>query len=264
MPRRMTRDVDHLEGDAGDGDLVTAADRVLGIVRRDREATARRPGPQRLELAGRRPDLRARAVRQGGDAADVVDVGVRDEDRRRGRAHSREVETQVGRVVAGVDDHGFSRAALGAHDVTVALEGPHHEAVDDERHGERLSVSRCGNASRMQRWNLLDLDAPEGRRDPIVLHSDDGARAVLIVLSPGQSLGDHQVKENAWVTVIDGTVEITVDGERSEAGPGTLGALRSRRAARAERRARRTRRAAARAVAGRRPLPGRRLRRRPC
>jgi quercetin dioxygenase-like cupin family protein len=74
----------------------------------------------------------------------------------------------------------------------------------------------------MQRWNLLDLDAPEGRRDPIVLHSDDGARAVLIVLSAGQSLGDHQVKENAWVTVIDGTVKITVEGNTSEAGPGTL------------------------------------------
>ncbi len=74
----------------------------------------------------------------------------------------------------------------------------------------------------MQRWDLLSLDAPEGRRDPIVLHSDDGARAVLIVLSPGQSLGDHQVKENAWVTVLDGTVEIGIDGASSQAEPGTL------------------------------------------
>ena len=49
----------------------------------------------------------------------------------------------------------------------------------------------------MQRWDLLDIEAPEGTRDPIVLHSDDGARSVLIVLSPGQSLGEHQVKENA-------------------------------------------------------------------
>jgi hypothetical protein len=45
----------------------------------------------------------------------------------------------------------------------------------------------------VQRWNLLDLDAPDGTRDPLVLYSDDGARAVLIVLRPGQSLGDHQV-----------------------------------------------------------------------
>ena len=74
----------------------------------------------------------------------------------------------------------------------------------------------------MQRWNLLDLDAPDGTRDPIVLHSDDEARAVLIVLQPGQSLGDHQVKENAWITVVDGTVHMTAGSESAEAGPGTL------------------------------------------
>jgi quercetin dioxygenase-like cupin family protein len=74
----------------------------------------------------------------------------------------------------------------------------------------------------VQRWDLLELDAPDGTRDPIVLHSDDGARAVLIVLSPGQSLGEHQVKENAWVTVLDGTIEIAVDGEVSRAPPGTM------------------------------------------
>lgn len=74
----------------------------------------------------------------------------------------------------------------------------------------------------MQRWNLLELDAPEGTRDPIVLHSDDGARAVLLVLQPGQSLGDHQVKENAWITVLDGAVRITVGGETVDADRGTL------------------------------------------
>ena len=74
----------------------------------------------------------------------------------------------------------------------------------------------------MQRWNLLDLDAPEGTRDPIVLHSDDGARAVLIVLSPGQSLGEHQVKENAWIAVLDGEVEIGAAGEKVAARAGTL------------------------------------------
>jgi quercetin dioxygenase-like cupin family protein len=66
------------------------------------------------------------------------------------------------------------------------------------------------------------MDAPDGTRDPIVLHSDDGARAVLIVLQPGQSLGDHQVKENAWVTVLDGSVQIESGGETAEAGAGTL------------------------------------------
>ncbi len=65
----------------------------------------------------------------------------------------------------------------------------------------------------MQRWDLLELDAPDGTRDPIVLHSDDEARAVLIVLSPGQSLGEHQVKENAWVVVLDGDIEIVAGAE---------------------------------------------------
>ena len=74
----------------------------------------------------------------------------------------------------------------------------------------------------VQRWDLLELHAPDGTRDPIVLHSDDGARAVLIALSPGQSLGEHQVKENAWITVLEGEVEITAGDDTKRVGPGTL------------------------------------------
>jgi quercetin dioxygenase-like cupin family protein len=74
----------------------------------------------------------------------------------------------------------------------------------------------------MQHWDLLAMAAPEGTRDPIVLHSDEGARAVLVALQPGQSLGDHQVKENAWVTVLDGTVEITAGDESLQGGRGTM------------------------------------------
>jgi quercetin dioxygenase-like cupin family protein len=74
----------------------------------------------------------------------------------------------------------------------------------------------------VQHWELLTMSAPEGTRDPIVLHSDEGARAVLIVLQPGQSLGDHQVKENAWVTVLDGTVGVSAGDTSLEAGPGTM------------------------------------------
>jgi quercetin dioxygenase-like cupin family protein len=74
----------------------------------------------------------------------------------------------------------------------------------------------------MQQWDLLALNAPDGTRDPIVLHSDDGARAVVIVLSPGQSLGEHQGKENAWVTVLEGTVEIAAGGEVVQAAAGTM------------------------------------------
>ena len=73
----------------------------------------------------------------------------------------------------------------------------------------------------MQTWDLLTVHAPNGTRDPLVLHSDEGARAVLIVLSQGQALGEHQVKENAWITVLDGKVEISSGGETVKAGVGT-------------------------------------------
>ena len=74
----------------------------------------------------------------------------------------------------------------------------------------------------MQTWDLLSVHAPNGTRDPLVLYSDDGARAVLIVLRPGQELGEHQVKENAWLAVVDGEIEIEADGGSSTAVAGTF------------------------------------------
>jgi quercetin dioxygenase-like cupin family protein len=74
----------------------------------------------------------------------------------------------------------------------------------------------------VQHWDLTGIDAPEGTRDPVVLRTDDGGRAVLIRLGAGQALGDHQVKETAWVTVVEGNVRVEVDGESLDAGPGAL------------------------------------------
>ena len=74
----------------------------------------------------------------------------------------------------------------------------------------------------MDRWNLLDIATPGGTRSPIVLHSDEEARAVLIEIQPGQQLGDHQVKEDTWVAVLAGDVHIDCGGDRVTAGPGTL------------------------------------------
>jgi quercetin dioxygenase-like cupin family protein len=74
----------------------------------------------------------------------------------------------------------------------------------------------------VQRWDLHSPAAPNGTRDPIVLHSDDGARAVLIVLQAGQELGEHQVKENAWVTVIEGEVDVECGGDTVSGGAGTF------------------------------------------
>jgi quercetin dioxygenase-like cupin family protein len=75
----------------------------------------------------------------------------------------------------------------------------------------------------MQHWDLLETSAPEGTRDPIVLLSEDGvARAVLIALQAGQELSDHQVKEHAWVTVLEGTVEVSANGAQQQLGAGGL------------------------------------------
>ena len=74
----------------------------------------------------------------------------------------------------------------------------------------------------MQSWNLVELDTPGGTRSPIVLHSTDEARAVLLRIDPGQELGDHQVHENAYIVVVDGQVQVEASGETLEAGPGTL------------------------------------------
>ena len=73
----------------------------------------------------------------------------------------------------------------------------------------------------MQTWDLTAIDTPGGIVSPVVLHSDE-ARAVLIGVEPGQQLGDHQVKEHAWLFVVAGTVRIaSADGE-IEASTGTL------------------------------------------
>jgi quercetin dioxygenase-like cupin family protein len=72
----------------------------------------------------------------------------------------------------------------------------------------------------VQTWNLREIAAPGGSRSPVVLRSDDEARAVLIALEPGQELGEHQVKEHALVTVVDGSVRVQAGGSIVEGGIG--------------------------------------------
>jgi quercetin dioxygenase-like cupin family protein len=74
----------------------------------------------------------------------------------------------------------------------------------------------------VQSWNLLAVETPEGSRSPVVLHSTNDVRAVLIGLAAGQALGDHQVHENAYVVVVDGEVDVASADETVQAGPGTL------------------------------------------
>ena len=74
----------------------------------------------------------------------------------------------------------------------------------------------------MQHWDLRTIPAPAGTRDPSVLHTADGARAVLVRLDPGQELGEHEVKERAWLFVVEGSVVIESDDGRVEAAAGAL------------------------------------------
>lgn len=74
----------------------------------------------------------------------------------------------------------------------------------------------------MQTWRLAEIETPGGSRSPVVLTSEDEARAVLVGLDPGQELGDHQVKEHAWIVVVDGTAVFQAGGEEVVAPAGTL------------------------------------------
>jgi quercetin dioxygenase-like cupin family protein len=83
-------------------------------------------------------------------------------------------------------------------------------------------VVACVKIRAVQHWDLHSIDAPRGTRDPYVVHQDGGARAVLISIDGGQALGEHQVKENAWVVVLDGRVQVIADSQSVELGPGGL------------------------------------------
>jgi quercetin dioxygenase-like cupin family protein len=74
----------------------------------------------------------------------------------------------------------------------------------------------------VESWDLAAVETQGGSRSPVVLHSDNEARVVLIALEPGQELGDHEVKENAFLIVVDGVAEVAAGGETVQAGAGTL------------------------------------------
>ena len=74
----------------------------------------------------------------------------------------------------------------------------------------------------MHTWKLSEIETPGGSRSPVVLRSEDEARAVLVGLDPGQELGDHQVKEHAWIVVVDGTATFRAGDDTVDAPVGTL------------------------------------------
>jgi quercetin dioxygenase-like cupin family protein len=75
----------------------------------------------------------------------------------------------------------------------------------------------------MQSWNLRGIETPGGTRSPVVLDAEESAgRPILIGLEPGQELGEHEVKEHAFVLVLDGAVDVQAGGETVQGPAGTL------------------------------------------
>jgi quercetin dioxygenase-like cupin family protein len=74
----------------------------------------------------------------------------------------------------------------------------------------------------VRRWDLTAIETPGGTVSPVVLDSQEERRAVLVGLEPGQELGEHQVKEHALLLVVDGEVRVESNGEKLDAGAGTL------------------------------------------
>jgi quercetin dioxygenase-like cupin family protein len=73
----------------------------------------------------------------------------------------------------------------------------------------------------VDRWHLPSIDAT-GKREPRVLFSQAAWRGVVIDLQSGESMGEHQVHENAVVEVVSGRVAVEADGREVECDPGTL------------------------------------------
>jgi len=74
----------------------------------------------------------------------------------------------------------------------------------------------------LQSWKLTEIAVPAGSRLAEAIETGDGARAIVIRLGAGEELGDHQVRERAWLVVVEGTARVEAGGGVVEAGPATL------------------------------------------
>jgi quercetin dioxygenase-like cupin family protein len=73
----------------------------------------------------------------------------------------------------------------------------------------------------MDTWDIRSLEVQP--HAPQVLRSDDGAaRAIAINLPAGEQLQEHEVHEHAYLVVVDGELEIGLEGETKTVGVGTV------------------------------------------
>src|SRR5207248_3714630 len=85
-------------------------------------------------LVGGHVDGSLRSLGEICNAAQMVPVGVRDENRRATCAHLRKFQPELRRARARVDDHRLRGGPGTAHDVAVRSDGAELVTIDDERH----------------------------------------------------------------------------------------------------------------------------------
>jgi quercetin dioxygenase-like cupin family protein len=70
----------------------------------------------------------------------------------------------------------------------------------------------------METWDVNSIDAEPHK--PEILSSDSAARVIALVLPAGERLQEHEVHEQAFLTVIDGRIEVESGGQTVAGGPG--------------------------------------------
>ena len=83
-------------------------------------------------------DGRASRLGEVGDAAEVVPVAVRNQDRNANGAESGQLALELDRVAAGIDDDRFRRRRRLPDDVAIRPDRAELVAIDREAHGGRV------------------------------------------------------------------------------------------------------------------------------
>lgn len=71
-------------------------------------------------------------------------------------------------------------------------------------------------------WRLDEFATPDGTRSPVVLYSGEEGRAILVGFEPGQELGEHEVREHAWLITVAGFVDVVTAEQTIRVEVGTL------------------------------------------
>src|SRR4029079_2836831 len=107
-----------------------------------------------LTLAARHVDRSAAGLGEIGDAAEGVEVPVRDQNRRATRLQALELGAQLRRVAAGIDDRSLRRFVACPYDVAVCSEQAQLVSVHSKVHAgecngapKRARVASCSTGS---------------------------------------------------------------------------------------------------------------------